>query len=366
MKKTNMIKRTLALWLLLPILLCSCGRTQDGTSAYEGGWQKEPELEMFKSHSFDYFDTVTSLTGYAKSQEQFDAVSRDVMRMLGEYHRLYTIYYTYDGIENLCTLNNKKADEDRVIHADKRIIDMLLFAKEAYTLTGGRVNVAMGSVLSIWHDYREEGMNEPWNASIPPMELLREAAEHTDINSLVIDAEAGTVRITDPEMRLDVGAIAKGYAVEMTARELEAHGITGYVLNVGGNVRTVGTKPQGELWTVGIEDPRDNGQDFLDYLSIESRALVTSGSYQRFYTVGDINYHHIIDTETLMPARGFISVSVVTADSGLADALSTALFCMSIEDGQALVDSLSDVEAAWLLESGERVYSSDFSRHLKK
>ena len=369
MKRTNKLTRILILCLLLPALLCSCVASDiggTGADGSQGNAAPAEELEKFSSYSFDYFDTVTTLTGYAKSQEQFDAISADVIRILEEYHRLYTIYYTYDGIENLCTLNRKGEDEDRVINADKRIIDMLLFAKEAYTLTEGHVNIAMGSVLSIWHDYREEGMNDPWSASLPPMDKLREAAKHTGIDSLEIDAEAGTVRLTDPYVRLDVGAVAKGYAVERVARELEAHGVTGYFLNVGGNVRTIGKKPGGETWTVGIEDPRENGSDFLDLLSLSGEALVTSGSYQRFYTVGDISYHHIIDTETLMPARGYTSVSVITSDSGLADALSTALFCMTLEEGQALISSLDGVEAAWLCEDGTRVYSSGFETYIKK
>lgn len=323
--------------------------------------------EKFSSHSFDYFDTVTTLTGYSVSRAEFDTVSSLVMEMLEEYHRLYTIYHRYDGIENLCSLNHKKADGERSILADEKIIDMLTYAKEMYTLTDGKVNIAMGSVLSIWHDYREEGMDEPWNAALPPMDRLREAAEHVDIECLVIDKEKSTVTLTDPVARLDVGAIAKGYAVEMTARELESRGISGYVLNVGGNVRTIGTKPDGEPWTVGIEDPTGKGEDgYLEYISLSGEALVTSGSYQRFYTVGDINYHHIIDPDTLMPALGYTSVSIIARSSALADALSTALFCMSYDEGLALIERTEGAEAAWLFEDGERRYSSGFEGYVKK
>lgn len=94
------------------------------------------------------------------------------------------------------------------------MIDLLLEAKELYAFTGGRVNVAFGSVLSIWHDYRERGIDDPLSAKLPPMEKLREAAAHTDIDKVVIDEAASTVYLADPEMRLDVGAVAKGYAVE--------------------------------------------------------------------------------------------------------------------------------------------------------
>jgi thiamine biosynthesis lipoprotein len=132
---------------------------------------------------------------------------------------------------------------------------------------------------------------------------------------------------------------------------LEEQGITGYILNVGGNVRAVGEKPDGTGWTVGVENPEEGG-DYTAYLSLTKESLVTSGSYQRYYLVDGKRYHHIIDPETLMPAEGFLSVSVLTSHSGQADALSTALFCMTREEGLSLVSSLPDTEAQWILSDG--------------
>jgi 5,10-methenyltetrahydrofolate synthetase len=231
--------------------------------------------------------------------------------------------------------------------------------------TGGAVNIAMGSVLSIWHDCRELGMDDPASAKLPSMERLQEAALHTDIRGLIIDEEACTVTLTDPAMRLDVGAIAKGYAVEAVARSLEEKGIRGYVINVGGNVRTVGTKPEGEPWLVGIENPAEDSQEpYLAYLNLVDRSLVTSGSYQRYYVVNGERYHHIIDPETLMPAQGYLSVSVVCESSADGDALSTALFCMSPEEGMALIESLPGIEAMWVTSDGVRKYSSGFFEYV--
>ena len=195
-------------------------------------------------------------------------------------------------------------------------------------------------------------MSEPASAELPPMDKLTAAAEHTDINCIVIDKENSTVTITDPAMRLDVGAIAKGYAVEMVAQSMEKKGITGYILNVGGNLRAVGQKPDGEGWTAGIENPADEGEDYIAYLSLTKEALVTSGSYQRYYLVDGKRYHHIIHPDTLMPAEGYLSVSVITSHSGKGDGLSTALFCMDLEKGMALVNSLSDTEAQWVMPDG--------------
>lgn len=323
----------------------------------------EQDKQKFTEYSFDYFDTVTTITGYTKNQEEFDKVCAEMLALLGEYHKLFTIYHRYDGMENLCTINELVDGEHRTVTVDRRIIDMLLYAKQAYELTDGKVNVAMGSVLSIWHEYREDGMDEPWNAQLPPVEQLQEAAEHTDIQKVLIDEQACTVTLTDPQMRLDVGAIAKGYAVEMVARQMEQKGVTGYVINVGGNVRTLGAKPDGTGWTVGVENPDEDADDYLAYLQICGKSLITSGSYQRYYLVAGKRYHHIIDPATLMPAEYFTSVSIVCDSSADGDALSTALFCMTYEQGLALIESLDGVEAMWLTVDGKQYFSSGFSTY---
>ena len=312
----------------------------------------------------EYFDTVTTITGYAKSQEEFDAVANEVLAQLKEYHLLYNIYLRYENRENLCTINELVDGAHRTVKVDRRIIDLLLYAKEMYTLTGGMVNVAMGSVLSLWHDHRTVGKDDPAIASLPPLERLQAAAEHTDLSSLLIDEEACTVTLTDPEMTLDVGAIAKGYATERIAQSLEEKGVTGYVLNVGGNVRTIGLKPDGTAWTVGIENP--DGGDYLAYLQLSGQSLVTSGSYQRFYYVDGKAYHHIIHPDTLMPAEGYVSVSVICSDSGLADALSTALFCLPLDEGQSLVNGIDGAEAMWLSQDGSITTSPGWENFLKK
>ena len=323
------------------------------------------EKNKYVTYSLDYFDTVTTITGYENSQEEFDQVSGEILNLLKEYHKLFTIYNRFDDLENICTINEVKDGSHRKVTVDKKIIDMLLYAKEMYQLTNGKLNIAMGSVLSIWHEYRTIGLDEPWSAELPPMDILTEAAQHTDIENLIIDQENSTVWISDPQMKLDVGAIAKGYAVEMVARSLETQGISGYVINVGGNVRTVGTKPNGDMWTAGIENPNKNADEsYIVYLQLSGESIVTSGSYQRYYTVDNKNYHHIIDSQTLMPAEGYLSVSVVCKNSGMGDALSTALFCMSFEEGYTLVESLSDVEALWVMSDESRRTSSGFESYI--
>lgn len=326
------------------------------------GCKKDETYEKFTEYSFDYFDTVTTIIGYEKSKPDFDANCDKIKGLLDEYHKLYTIYNRYDGINNLCLINSVKDVAHPELEVDGKIIKMLKFAKEMYEISDGKLNIAMGSVLSIWHNYRENGLDNPENAELPSFDALNGANEHTDINNLIIDEEKGTVYISDPQMKLDVGAVAKGYAVEKIADYMKQNGMDGYLLNVGGNVRAVGNRRDGEKWKVGIENPdtENDEKPYIEYLEINDMSLVTSGSYQRFYTVDGKNYHHIIDPETLMPSERYLSISVLCESSAYADALSTALFSMELEDGRRLIESLTDVEAMWVTTDGQQKYSSKF------
>lgn len=337
----------LSMCVLAGLVLSSCG---------------EPTAlkNKYSAQSFDYFDTVSVITGYEDKKEEFDAVADEILSELSEYHKLYSIYHRFEGTENLCTVNELVDGEHRTITVDRKIIDLLLYAKEMYYKTDGIVNIAMGSVLSLWHDYRTIGKDDPELASLPPMEKLKAASLHCDIEKIVIDEENNTVTLSDSLMKLDVGAVAKGYAVECIARDLEEKGITGYILNVGGNVRAIGTKADGTPWKVGIENP--DGGDYLSYLNLDGHSVVTSGSYQRFYYVDGKPYHHIIHPDTLMPSEGFLSVSVVCRDSGLADVLSTALFCLSYEEGARLIEDFPEAEAMWVSEDGSKAFSSGWSQ----
>ena len=407
----------LVLILAITIVTVLLGRNNGnaGGTKPDGGnaGTSDVNKQQYKLQSVnEYFDTISIIIGYEASQSEFTAVSREALNLLGEYHKLFDIYNEYDGMVNLCTLNKVVDGQHQKLKVDRKIIDMLLYAKEMYTLTDGRMNIAMGSVLSIWHDYRDAGSLQPVDARIPPMDMLIEAAKHTNIDDIIIDEENCTVWLADPEMKLDVGAIAKGYSVEMVANMLEKKGKTDYTLNIGGNIRTIGTKANGDRWKTGIENPNYTSE-YIEYITLAGEAIVTSGSYQRYYIVFtgaqcrecDWSYnqsegipsqgvapgthpselksenrcpvcgskirrvseefHHIIDRDTLMPAdRGFLSVSVICKDSGLGDGLSTALFCMTLEEGMAFVNSLDGVEVMWVTEDEVKHYSDGFSEYI--
>ena len=317
--------------------------------------ENDPKTQA-KSY-YEFFDTVSVIISYkGDSADEFKKNCEDVSALLSDYHKLFDIYYEYEGINNLKTINKNAGGEP--IKVEERLIDFLLYCKEIYTLTGGKTNVAMGSVLKLWHDERERyDPDSPEDARLPSEEELNEASLHTDINSLVIDKEAGTVLISDPKMRLDVGAVGKGYATERAAELLIERRVNSYVLNIGGNIRTIGTKPSGKGWDTGITNPnKSSSEPFVCRVSIKDTSLVTSGNYERFYVVDEEKYHHIIDPETLMPSNYFASVSIFVSDSALADSLSTALFCMNYEDGKALAESLG-ARVIWVKNDGQVLMS---------
>lgn len=329
------------------------------TGCPESAHKAEPKGMMY----FSYFDTISYVYSYAEDpQTDFEARCEGVSAILEEYHRLFDIYYEYSGVVNLKTLNKNAGGEP--MEVDRKLIDFLLYAKELYEITDGEMNIMMGSVLRLWHDCREEASVDPNNARIPTADELSGAKLHTSIESLEIDEEKCTVRIADPEATIDVGALGKGYATEKAAEYLRAVGAESYVLNIGGNIRIIGTKPDGSGWGTGIKDPA-SPESYAMTLDLSDTSCVTSGDYERFFWANGERYHHIIDKDTLMPAEFFSSVSIITADSGLADALSTALFSMKYEDGLALVDRIEGVEVIWITPDGT-VYQTDGIKDLIK
>ena len=348
-------------------LLTACG-TSSGKPASSGA---ESGAQRYSTIFYDAFDTVTQVIAYCDSEEEFsrqmDALHTDLL----EYHRLYDIYNDYDGVTNVKTINDNAGQAP--VQVDDKILGMLELAQQMYDTTDGKLNIAMGSVLRIWHDYREAAGTTESEADnkLPMQEELDNAAQHCDITNLVIDEDAKTVYLTDPEMSLDVGSVGKGYAVEMVAQAAEARGLTSALISVGGNLRAIGTKPDGSQWTGGVENPWNSSEvytassSYISGVNMSDLALVTSGNYQRYYVVDGVRYHHLIDPDTLWPARYFDSVSVLSPDSGMADCLTTGLFCMPLEEGQALVESLDGVEALWCTPDGQIIQSSGWADHEK-
>lgn len=326
----------------------------------------EKELNKYQSEFLMLFDTVTRIVGYSESKEEFKEYSQIIHDDLKEYHQLYDIYNDYEGVNNIKTINDNAGIKP--VKVDKRIIELLKFSKELYEKTNGKTNIAFGSVLKIWHKYRNEGIEDPENASLPTDEELKIANEHTNIEDMIIDEENSTVFLKDPLMSLDVGAIAKGYATEQASKMARDSGMHSGLLSVGGNVRAINNNATiNEPWNVGIQNPdREAEKSVIEVVKLDNSSLVTSGDYERYYTVDGEKYNHIIDPDTMYPARYFTAVSIISKNSGVSDALSTAIFCMPFEEGLEFINSMPETEAMWIFSDKTIKYSDNFESFIKQ
>ena len=337
---------------LICLSFCSCSSNQR-----EQG--DKNSLNKYSASYIEYFDTFCTVVGYEETKEEFDKVAKNIEEQLAEYNRLYDIYKAYDGVNNIYTINKNAGKEP--VKVDSKIIDLIDYSGQLFELTDGTVNIAMGSVLSIWHDYRNRYADDTENAKLPDINILKSASNHTDFTKVMIDREKSTVYLSDSQMSLDVGSVAKGYATEQIAKSLIANGVKNYALNFGGNIRTIGTKGDGTVWKAAVTNPnKQSEKPYLMSVKLTDQTFVTSGSYERFYTVDGVRYHHIIDPNTLMPNNTFTSVSILAEDSALADVLSTALFNMTYDEGKRLIDGIKDTEALWVTANGELLYSNNF------
>ncbi|MBR1586195.1 MAG: FAD:protein FMN transferase [Clostridia bacterium] len=331
------------------------------------------EYTRFSRRVFDIFDTEITLMGYAASQEAFDRATDHTVDQLRELNQIFDGYNAYGDLHNLWYVNEHAAQAP--VEVPDVFYSLLVWCRDQWRAGFRATNIAMGSVLKIWHDYRTAGLDQPALAQLPPFDVLTDAAQHTDFENLVLDDEKHTVFYADPQLRLDLGAVAKGYAADLVLPDLMA-AMPSFLISLGGNVYAGNAPLDGRAnWNVGVQDPQADpvqvalgGTDILDVLAVHDLTVVTSGDYWRYYVVDGKKYHHIIDPETLMPSTKMISVSVVCESSLLADYLSTTLFILPYEDGLQLVEQLDGVEAMWVepdgtvrISSGMGQYSRNFS-----
>lgn len=335
-----MIKKLISLSILIILLLSfsSCS----------------PQYQRFQTEFTGPFDTATVIIGYAQSEADFARHANAIFDRISELHILFDIFNEYQGINNIYTINANAGISP--VEVDREIIDMLLYAREGYELSGGLVDITLGPVLRIWHRYRMEFVIYGEQHAMPSYEELREAAEFVGMQDLIIDAEMNTVFLQREGMSLDVGSIAKGYAVGLVADMAREAGLTSAILNVGGHVVTIGS-PQGgnrDTWNIGVQNPELGAEagSVIDTVRFNDMVLSISGGYQRFFVVDNVAYNHIIDPRTLMPASRYKQVAVIHEDSTLADILSLALFIMPFEEGYELAREYG-AKALWIDIDGE-------------
>lgn len=344
---------------ILAALLLSVG-------CHRGGQPSAPDTgyTRYTTQFYDTFDTIIQINGYTETQEEFEEYARYIHDRFAHLGQLYDRFLEYGGVNNVRTINNNAGI--RPVEVEPDLLEMLAFAKEWGEKSGGKVNIAMGPPLEIWHSYRERyssmALPEDTPDAYPTMEALEAANVNTDLSKVIIDREAGTVFLAETGMALDVGAVAKGFATQRIADEVYEMGFHSFIISAGGNVVTKDPPLDGvrNAWGIGITDPfadiNDPNSPSLDVVFVNNCCVVTSGDYRQFYTVGDELIHHIIDPDTLWPSNRYRALTVVAEDSGLGDFLSTCLFVMDYEESRAFAEELG-VMALWVFPDGEVRYT---------
>lgn len=265
-----------------------------------------------------------------------------------------------DQIEQLMSVNIPSSDISRV-NQNSGSLPAISVSEDTYTvlteairtaqLSEGAFDPTIGPLVGIWQIGTDE-------AHLPGEEEIAAALSLVDYQKVLIDSGSREVSLPTEGMALDLGAIAKGYAAEEVKSLLTERGVDHAIINLGGNVLTIGNKPDGSSWRIGIQDPLSDRGEYSLIVSLSDQAVVTSGVYERFFTVGDKRYHHILDTRTGYPVENdLLSVSIIGKDSFQADALSTTVFSLGLERGAKLIESSPGVEALFITKD-KRVYRS--------
>ncbi|MBN2406337.1 MAG: FAD:protein FMN transferase [Elusimicrobia bacterium] len=236
---------------------------------------------------------------------------------------------------------------------DPEVTDIIKDSLEVYDKSGGSFDITVFPLLDLWGFYDK-------TPKVPDMEDIKRALKNTGRGKLLFDRN--TLEKKDPGVMIDLGGIAKGYAVREAARILKLRGVTAALIDAGGDIYAMGS-PKNRLWKIGIRSPREEG--ILGILELSDTAVVTSGDYERFFFEDGIRYHHIIDPRTGYPARGLISVTVVHHDPVMADAWATAFFIMGKEKILEFLKTRPEFRVILVDEDGSIYYSQTLESCLK-
>ncbi len=294
---------------------------------------KKSTLKPYDRNYF-YMDTYINVKLYSNSENKALKALDEIDKIFMEYHNLTDMYNPYEG--GLYNLNNGSTS------VNPKLKDIISYGYSWYDKSDGLLNIAIGNVSSLWKEYikKEDG--------VPKLSALEKL--NINIKDVVINDNI----TLNNNVKIDLGAIAKGYTCDEVAKYLKSIGITKYIINAGGNV-LVGEKVKEDGYKIGIQSPYEDDK-LVKILKISDKAIVTSGGYNRGYTYNGVKYNHIINPKTLYPADNMLSVTVISSSSALADALSTTLFLMDVETGMEFIKAY-DAEAIWYLE--DNVYMTD-------
>lgn len=252
----------------------------------------------------------------------------------------------------LAEVNRRAGGEP--VPVPRELLEVVRRGLEIGELTGGAFDVTWAALWDLWEF---PSTRSPGRARVPPARQIERRAALVDFRRVELDPEARTLRLSEAGMQIGLGGIAKGYALERSARALLRRGLESFLLVVGGQVYAAGPR-DGAPWRVGVRDPRGGPEETIATIPAVDVSVSTSGDYERFFLLDGVRYHHILDPRTGRPARGLRSATVVAVDPVLADGLSTGIFVLGPDEGLDLAERLEEVEALLVDADGEILTTS--------
>ena len=308
--------------LCLP-LLSGCGTNTTGNAISKSGF---------------YFNTVIQVTLYDSSKE---SALEGCFDLAAEYEGYFSNTVADSDISQI----NENAGTPVTVHDET--IELLNRAIYYGDLSGGKFDVTLGNLSDLW-DFSTKALIDEADASmIPSDDEIHALLPAIDYHSIQISGNE--VTLTDPDAKIDLGGIAKGYIADKMKAYLNDQGVTSGYINLGGNVLALGAKPDASTYKIGIQKPFAESGESIAAVEITDQTVVSSGVYERCFTVDGTLYHHLLDVTTGYPYNnGLLGITIITDESVDGDGLSTTCFALGLEDGMALVESLPDTEAIFI------------------
>lgn len=311
----------------MSLLCCGCSST----------FEKKYEKQAL------YFDTVISISFYAGSNgnelmEQCIKICEEIENRFSRTKEGSEVYQINHRTENCLEISDEVAE-------------LIAVGLDYYEKSGGKFDITVAPLSDLW-DFKSE------DARVPTEEAVRETVHHVEAESLQL--EGNTLTFADSGTMIDLGALVKGYAADQIREYLSANGVKSGMINLGGNVLTIGSRPGNQPWRIGIQKPFSATGEVAAVVEVENQTVVSSGIYQRYFEQDGIIYHHILDPDSGYPIQNKIQgVTIVCESSLMGDALSTTCLAVGLEEAQRLIDSMEGVEALFILEDGEIIYTDD-------
>jgi FAD:protein FMN transferase len=295
--------------------------------------------------------TLVTITSVARSEAVAQAAAT---AGFAEIRRLEDILSTWIPTSELSRVNVSAGLTP--VHVSPETLTVVRRAMQVAELTSGGFNIAIGPAVDAWNVI--EGQRIPTESELEALRPL------VNLQAVHIDVRAQTIFLEKAGMRIDVGGIGKGYAADQAVDALRRAGAIAGVVALSGDIKTFGRLPDGKLFPIGVQHPREAGA-VLAWIDLQDEAISTAGDYERFFERDGVRYHHILDPRTLQPAHGCQSVTVIAREGVWADGLDTGIFVMGPELGMRLVETLPDVEAIIVDADGRLLVSSGLKQRIR-